>query len=74
MDLENLEVVSQEPTEWWHLELTDKQEIKAASIWKSALQWFYSFFSDRLKRDLRQRVCIALETLPPEGSQQQKSP
>jgi N-acyl-phosphatidylethanolamine-hydrolysing phospholipase D len=72
MDLESLEAISQEPIEWWHLELTDKQEIKVASTWKSALQWIYSFYSDRLKRDLRQRVCTILDSLPQVSSEPQK--
>jgi len=72
MDLESLEAISQEPIEWWNLELTNKQEIKVASSWKSALQWLYSFLSGRLKRELCQRVCIILETLPAESSEQQK--
>ncbi|MBS0648081.1 MAG: MBL fold metallo-hydrolase [Verrucomicrobia bacterium] len=72
MDLESLEAVSQEPMEWWRLELTDQQEIKVASTGKSALEWLYSFFSDRLKRDLRHRVCLILEKRSSENSEREK--
>ncbi len=64
MGLGSLEATSLEPVSWWCLDLDDEQRIKVASQWKCNLQWVYSFFSDRLKNDLRHRVCTLLDSMP----------